>query len=75
MNHPEKLFQLSIKETFIRLYVLELIIEHLANNINDPRKKERLRSELARKTIGNWLKEGCDLYEKNGYSKFITDKT
>lgn len=72
MKNSDKLLQLNVKETFVRLYALECIIEHLESNVNDPRKKERLRSEVARKTIAKWLQEGEKVYEGR-YSEIIKE--
>ena len=73
LTKPVDLLKLSCRETFKRLYALECIIEHLSSNVDDPRKKERMRSEIARQLIARWLKEGDAVYERTGYSEAIKD--
>ncbi len=73
IQNPEKLFSLSHKEIFKRLYAFEMILQHLEYAGKDVRKKERLRSRVAMKTIQGFIEIGRREYDQRGYSKFISD--
>ena len=64
IEYPEKLFKISPKKIFVRFYALEALLEHLTESVKHPCKKERLRSQLARKTIKHWFEEGDKVYER-----------
>ncbi len=73
IENSEKLFRLSHKEIFKRLYALEMIFQHLEYAGTDARKKERLRSKVALKTIAGFLEIGRKEYDQRGYSRFVPD--
>lgn len=55
---------LQMKDIFVKVYALTKIFDHLNEALNDPRKKERARANIALTTIKDWLIEGEDIYEQ-----------
>ena len=73
ITNSEKFFRLGHRDIFRRLYAFECILKHLEEAGKDRRKKERLRSKVAARTIESFLKLGEHEYDQRGYSRFVSE--
>ena len=51
------------REMFVKAYALDRVLEHLRYNLtHETRKRELLRTKVAMRTLGKWLKMGEEAY-------------
>lgn len=53
------------KEQYSKIYAYDKIVEHLTKNLNNKRKREQYRCQIALSTINKWLQEGKLIWEMN----------
>lgn len=63
IENPYKIFRYDDEETFKKVYALEKILEHLHEGSQDPRKREKMRCQVALRTIGKWMDTGGELWK------------